>query len=110
MPAEPHGEFERIAAILRALPRAVPGEGVVIGPGDDAAVLSPTAGLDLAVTIDAFIEGRHWRAGLLPPAGVGRRLAAANLSDLAAMGARPRWALIACAAPMSADAHALHAI
>jgi thiamine-monophosphate kinase len=106
MPESP-GEFARIAAIARGLPR---GEGVIVGLGDDAAVLRPGEGADLAVTTDAFIEGRHWRDGLLPAEGVGRRLAAANLSDLAAMGARPRWALLACAASASANESVLRAI
>jgi thiamine-monophosphate kinase len=107
MPADVRGEFERIRAILGGLP---PGEDVVVGPGDDAAVLRPRDGFDLVVTTDAFVEGRHWRAGLLPAEGVGRRLAAANLSDLAAMGARPRWAVIACGAPASASETFLRAI
>jgi len=101
------GEFERIRAIVAGLPR---GEGVVVGPGDDAAVLRPREGFDTVVTTDAFVEGVHWRASLLPPAGVGRRLAAANLSDLAAMGATPRWAVIACGAPADADPGALREI
>lgn len=96
MPADVHSEFERIRALVAGLPH---GEGVVIGPGDDAAVLRPRDGADLVVTTDAFVAGRHWRPGLLPLAGVGRRLAAANLSDLAAMGATPRWAVIACGVP-----------
>ena len=93
------GEFARIRAIVASLPH---GEGVVLGAGDDAAVLRPRKGHDLVVTTDAFVEGRHWRPGLLAPRAIGRRLAAANLSDLAAMAATPRWALIACAAPAAA--------
>jgi thiamine-monophosphate kinase len=100
MPARRSGEFARIRAIVAALPR---GEGVVLGAGDDAAVLRPRKGHDLVVTTDAFVEGRHWRPGLLAPRAIGRRLAAANLSDLAAMAAMPRWALVACAAPRAAD-------
>jgi thiamine-monophosphate kinase len=94
------GEFERIRAIVSALPR---GTGVVLGAGDDAAVLRPRQGCDLVVTTDAFVEGRHWRRELLSPRAVGRRLAAANLSDLAAMAATPRWALLACATSAAAD-------
>ncbi len=107
MPVEPRGEFERIRAIVDALPA---GRDVVLGPGDDAAVLRPRPGHDLVVTTDAFIEGLHWRADLLDSAGVGRRLAAANLSDLAAMGAEPRWATIACGASPQASASELRAI
>lgn len=69
--------------------------GVRVGAGDDAAVLAPAPGHELVVTVDAFVEGRHWRPEWIEPAALGARLAAANLSDLAAMGARPRWALLA---------------
>jgi thiamine-monophosphate kinase len=94
------GEFERIRRIVRALPR---GAGVVVGPGDDAAVLRPARGADLVMTTDAFVEGRHYVPGVFSPAAIGRRLAAANLSDLAAMAATPRWATIAACAPPGSD-------
>src|SRR5690242_15394880 len=95
---EPPGEFERIAAIVAGLP---PGRGVVIGPGDDAAVLRPDADRDLVATTDTFVEGRHFRRDWLTPAEIGTRLAAANLSDLAAMAALPRWALVSIVSPAS---------
>lgn len=101
---EPPGEFERIREIVGSLAK---GEGVVLGPGDDAAVLRPRVGRDLAVTTDAFVEGRHWRRELLDAEAIGRRLAAANLSDLAAMAAIPRWALVSVGAPPGADAGGL---
>ena len=85
------GEIEavrRLAAARRA------GSGVVVDAGDDAAVLRATPGADLVATTDAFVEGRHFLPEWLEPGGVGARLAAANLSDLAAMAARPRWALL----------------
>lgn len=94
------GEFERIRDLVAALPR---GEGVIVGPGDDAAVLRPEPGLDLVVTTDTFVEGRHFRHDLLDPQAIGRRLAAANLSDLAAMAARPRWATVAFTTSALAD-------
>lgn len=94
----PADELERIAALTRAL---AAGEGVVLGPGDDAAVLRPREGRDLVVTTDAFVEGRHFRREQLPIEAIGRRLAAANLSDLAAMGALPRWALFSLVVPDS---------
>ena len=93
---EPRSEFERIGSLLAGLP---PGEGVVVGPGDDAAVLRPREGRDLVATTDAFVEGRHFRRELLTPAEIGARLAAANLSDLAAMAAEPRWALLSFVVP-----------
>lgn len=106
-PPEKPGEFERIRDIVASLPK---GEGVVVGPGDDAAVLRPRVGHDLVVTTDAFVEGRHWRRELLDRRAIGHRIAAANLSDLAAMAAAPRWALVATAAPASADADELREI
>jgi thiamine-monophosphate kinase len=93
---EPASEFERIAALISGLPA---GEGVVVGPGDDAAVLRPRDGRDLVATTDTLVEGRHFRRDLLTPAEVGARLAAANLSDLAAMAATPRWALLSLVIP-----------
>jgi thiamine-monophosphate kinase len=95
---EPRGEFARIAALLSVLPR---GEGVVLGPGDDAAVLRLRADADLVVTTDTFVEGVHFRRDLLTSAEAGARLAAANLSDLAAMAAAPRWATLALTVPAS---------
>jgi thiamine-monophosphate kinase len=89
-------EFERIAQLLAGLPA---GEGVVVGPGDDAAVLRVRDGRDLVATTDAFVDGRHFQRDLLTPAETGARLAAANLSDLAAMAAEPRWALISLVVP-----------
>ena len=94
------GERERIRRVTAALPQ---GEGVVLGPGDDAALLRARAGRDLAVTVDSFVEGRHWRAGWIEPAALGARFAAANLSDLAAMGAAPRWAVLAVGAKAAGD-------
>ncbi|WP_376689933.1 thiamine-phosphate kinase [Wenzhouxiangella sp. EGI_FJ10409] len=89
------GEFELIDRI-RA--RARPGNGVVTGIGDDAAVLSPTPGHELVVTTDSLVLERHFTAGW-PAADIGHLAAQANLSDLAAMAARPRWALLALTLP-----------
>jgi thiamine-monophosphate kinase len=101
---ESRGEFARIAALVAGLPR---GEGVIVGPGDDAAVLRVRDGHDLVATTDAFVEGRHFRRDLLSPAEVGVRLAAANLSDLAAMAALPRWALLSLVVPSAWSAEAV---
>ena len=84
------GEFEvirRLDAVRRR------GRGVTLGPGDDAAVLAPESGRELVVTTDTFVEGRHFDPAWCSPADAGRRLAIANLSDVVAMGARPRWAV-----------------
>ncbi len=93
---ERRSEFERIAHIVAGLPR---GEGVVVGPGDDAAVLRLREGRDLVATTDTLVEGRHFRRDTLTPEEAGMRLAASNLSDLAAMAAEPRWALVALVIP-----------
>jgi thiamine-monophosphate kinase len=66
--------------------------------GDDCALLRPDAGLDLAVTTDMLVEGRHFRPDAEPRA-LGHKALAVNLSDLAAMGATPRWATLALALP-----------
>lgn len=67
---------------------------VRVGIGDDGAVLRPQSGLDLVVVIDTLIEGVHFPVGLAA-ADVGYRAVAVNLSDIAAMGARPRWMTLA---------------
>jgi len=70
----------------------------MLGIGDDCALLRPDAGLDLAVTSDMLVEGRHFLPGAEPRA-LGHKALAVNLSDLAAMGATPRWATLALALP-----------
>jgi thiamine-monophosphate kinase len=65
-------------------------------------MLRPNAGLELALTTDMLVEGRHFVAGV-EPRSIGHKSLAVNLSDLAAMGAAPRWALLALGLP-AADA------
>jgi thiamine-monophosphate kinase len=90
------GELELIAAIERAL--AERGGRVLRGPGDDAAVVR--AGGGVAVTsIDAMVEGVHFRLSTHSPADVGHKALAAALSDLAAMGARTGEAYVAVGLP-----------
>jgi thiamine-monophosphate kinase len=102
------GEFGALARLIRDA--GALRDDVILGPGDDAAVMRFTGGEDLVVTTDAFIEGRHWREGWLAPAELGRRLVAANVSDLAAMAAEPRWALIQYGMPRACDIAELEAI
>jgi thiamine-monophosphate kinase len=95
------GEFgliERIERLARGspLPRSV-----VIGIGDDAAVLRPRPGEDVVLSTDAAVEGVHFRWDVQSPRVVGRRALVAALSDLAAMGARPLGFTCALAAPPS---------
>jgi len=93
-------EFELIDAFARRIRRAgAQPRGVVVGVGDDAAVLRPNAREDLVVTTDSLVEGVHFERRWLYGANLGRRLAAVNLSDIAAMGAEPRFALVSFAIP-----------
>ena len=91
-------EFDLIA---RHFTRATP--GAVLGVGDDCALLAPTPGMQLAVSSDMLLEGRHF-SPQDSPAGIGHKSLAVNLSDLAAMGATPRWATLSIALPEADDA------
>lgn len=71
---------------------------VVLGVGDDAALLEVPVGHELAVSTDALVEGVDFLAGA-DPFDVGFKALAVNLSDLAAMGAEPRWATLALTMP-----------
>jgi len=75
-----------------------PAKNALLGVGDDCALVRPDAGLELAVTSDMLVEGRHFAAGADARA-LGHKALAVNLSDLAAIGAAPRWALLALALP-----------
>jgi thiamine-monophosphate kinase len=100
-------ELERIARLARAL--GVKCEGVEVGIGDDAAVLAIDDEL-LVWTIDAQVEGTHFRRELISWRDVGWRATMAAASDLAAMGARPWCALAALALPSDVDDAAFDAI
>jgi thiamine-monophosphate kinase len=97
-------EFELIARFFR---RPAKSDSVVLGVGDDAALLRPTPGRLLVVSVDMLVAGRHFFADVDPEA-LGHKTLAVNLSDIAAMGATPRWALLAGALPV-ADARWLAA-
>ncbi len=96
MPDDP-GESFVLTTLLHDAAPAAP-LGLRVAPGDDAAVLAD----GLVLTQDAFIEGVHWDQRF-SAADVGWRLAMANLSDLNAMGARGRWALLSVALPKPLD-------
>jgi len=96
----PIGEFELIALFTREVPAA--GGGVVVGIGDDAAVLRPPPGELLVATVDAVVDRVHFGRGFAPE-DVGWKALAVNLSDVAAMGARPLWALVALSTPRRED-------
>ncbi len=88
-------EFELIERFFTRPPRS---KSVVLGVGDDAALLAPTPGCEIAVSVDMLVAGRHFLADA-DPQRLGHKTLAVNLSDLAAMGATPRWALLAGALP-----------
>lgn len=89
------GEFGLIAELLRLFPQ---GEQVLVGPGDDAAVLRIKTG-HVVVSTDLMVEGRHFRRDWASAADVGHRAAAQNLSDINAMGGRATSLTIGLAAP-----------
>ncbi len=92
-----HEEFDLVAWIRRRVPP--PGPDVVVGIGDDAAVLRPPRGEWLVQTTDTLVDGVHFERALCPPRAIGRRAVAVNLSDLAAMAARPQWLLLSLVLP-----------
>src|SRR6056297_3165666 len=92
-------EFDLIAEIKA---RAPAGSGIVLGIDDDAAVLQPSAGMQLIATTDNLVAGRHFvdsGDNRATPEEIGHLSLAANLSDLAAMGASPRWCLMTLTLP-----------
>ena len=91
------GEFDLIARIrARVATRA----DVVLGIGDDAALLTPPPGRQLVVTADTLNDGVHFPRGT-SPADVGWKALAVNLSDLASMGAEPAWCTLSLSLPQS---------
>lgn len=95
------GELELIDRIRRAQTpvTAASRRGIVLGIGDDCALLRPPRGHELAVTTDMLLEGRHFRRDWHPADSAGHRALARGLSDLAAMGARPMAAFLSLALP-----------
>ena len=91
-------EFELIGKYFARLGAAR--NDVRIGVGDDGAVVMPPAARELVVVTDTIVEGVHFPEGS-PPASIGHRSFAVNLSDIAAMGAEATWALLALTMPRS---------
>jgi len=90
-------EFEIIARYFSR-----PARHAVLGGGDDAALLALTAGRELAVSTDLLLEGRHFARGA-DARLLGHKALAVNLSDMAAMGATPRWATLGLAMERAED-------
>ena len=95
------GEFALIARHFSRPSVALP-SAVVLGVGDDCALLQPTVGHQLAISSDMLVEGRHFFPGA-DPESLGHKALAVNLSDLAAMGARPLGFTLALALPSVDD-------
>ena len=87
------GEFDLIQRYFTR-----PAHSALLGIGDDCALLAPTPGMQLALSCDMLVEGRHFLP-TVPPERLGHKALAVNLSDLAACGATPRAFLLALALP-----------
>ena len=98
------GEFELIRRYFdRRRAQTGPGNLVALGIGDDCALLAPRPGTQLAISTDMLVEGRHFFADVDPEA-LGHKALAVNLSDLAAMGAKPLAFTLALALPAAEPA------
>lgn len=89
-------EFDFIKKYLN--PHSAKQENVVLGIGDDAAIIRPPNGMDIHVSSDILLENRHFFSNVAPE-DLAHKVLAVNLSDMAAMGATPRWALLSAAFP-----------
>ena len=94
------GERALIRHIRHRLPP--PPASLFVGPGDDAAVIVPERGAYQVLTTDAVVEGIHFDRRYSSLADIGYRALAVNVSDLAAMGARPEFALLSLLLPAAA--------
>ena len=95
--------MNEFALIERYFRRPARDPAVRLPIGDDAAVVAPAPGCEIVLAVDMLVEGRHFLPDV-DPAALGHKTLAVNLSDLAAMGARPRWALLAGALPAADEA------
>jgi thiamine-monophosphate kinase len=93
------GNLGERALIQRIITRLAPQPWLIVGPGDDAAVIEPERGSLEVITTDALVEGVHFDRGFCSPEAIGHKALAVNLSDLAAMGASPRAALLSLMLP-----------
>jgi thiamine-monophosphate kinase len=92
-------EFDFIKRIRKLAHERGAASGLVRGIGDDAAVLKSVAGSDVVVSTDLLVEDVDFRRNTTRPDLLGHKALAVSLSDLAAMGARPRWALLSLGVP-----------
>jgi thiamine-monophosphate kinase len=103
LPTRTVSDLGERALIQRISARLTAPDWVIVGPGDDAAVVEPQRGTLDVLTTDAQVEGVHFDRRFMPPDAVGHRALAVNLSDLAAMGARPRAALLSLVLPAALE-------
>ena len=107
MRLEDLGEFGLISRLTDALETRA---DVALGVGDDAALLDPGPDMLVAATVDALVAGRHFLMTVATPEEIGRKALAVNLSDLAAMGAEPCWALVSLLLPASLEVSVLDGV
>lgn len=103
------GELGEFGLISRIASRVTNGVGVITGIGDDAAVTALSPGMQLLTSTDMLVEEVHFRRAWHDPYRLGRKSLAASISDIAAMGAIPRWALLSLAVPPSTSLEFLDA-
>ena len=94
-------EFELIKKYFQNLTDEDP--SVKYGIGDDAAIIQVTRDMDLVLSMDTLLEGTHFPAGT-DPSDIGHKVLAVNLSDMAAMGAVPKWVLLSISLPENDEA------
>ncbi|MBT3233884.1 MAG: thiamine-phosphate kinase [Calditrichaeota bacterium] len=92
------GEFDLIARIESILPKELPSD-ILIGPGDDTAVVLPDMDIVQLLTTDMQVENRHFKLEWIRPYSLGKRVISVNLSDIAAMGGNPAYALVSLCLP-----------
>ena len=100
------GEVDFLAALL---PRLRNGRGTLVGPGQDCAVIRGR-GQQWLFTVDAFVEGVHFKPGWLSPRQIGRKSFLVNASDVAAMGGQPRFCVVSLGAPAAYPVRDLFAV
>lgn len=103
------GELGESAVLARILPRLSPGDAALVGAGDDAAVVAAPDGR-FVVTTDFLVHGPDFRLAWSTPFDLGWKAAATNLTDIAAMGARPTALVVALAAPPTTPVAVLEGI
>src|SRR6266702_7413247 len=96
------GEFDYIAWLRRQTPAS---PRILVGPGDDCAVVESIGNRPWLITTDMLLEGSHFVLAEVGPRRVGRKALAVNLSDIAAMGGRPVAAVVSVGLPRQGAEH-----